>query len=489
MDKLADFSNRMNEWYHTVIQTAVEGFFIDDYDGNILDVNDAYCRMSGYSREELLKMNVQDIDIGFIEGLGSIYILNDALKKVGGMNIDARQRCKNGDIIDVAVSVKYLDVGLGLFFCFNRDVSEQKRAYRQLCESEDHYRSLVEIGAKIGEAIIMVQDTGSKIGLHTFCNNRWPKITGYTKKKLLEMSFYDLFSSKDYQKLIERFHQSSTRSTVSRPFELDILRKDGNSVPVEITGADTTYKGKPAKVIYIRDISQRKQAEYELIQARKKMSELTSRLQKTEEEERKRISYRIHDEVGQLLTALKIEMVGLSKNIPADHEPLVKKSENMIKMLDTTSHIIKCISAELRPRLLDELGLTAAIDWQAREFQKATGITCSFISKPDQIIGNKDVNIVFFRIFQELITNIFRHAQATLVDIKLEEKGNRLILKVQDNGKGISKEEITAPNSLGLLGIYEKASSVRGKFSIKGFKDKGTMALASIPLIKDINND
>ena len=286
----------MPEWYYTAIQTAMDGFFIDDFNGNILDVNDSYCKMTGYSREELLTMNVQEIDVGYIDSFGTIQTMHTWMRGEGAVKADVRQRHKNGKLMDMALSVKYLDVGIGLFFCFQRDVTEEKKAFQQLIESEDRYRSLVELGAKIGEAIIMIQDINGRSGIHTFVNEKWPRITGYTKKELLSMSFFDLVSKKDYKTLQEKFRQKTAEGLVTQLFELDIIRKDGGRMPIEITGAVTTYKGKPANVIYIRDITHRKQTEEKLRQykdhlealVRERTSELTAANEQLKQEINKR---------------------------------------------------------------------------------------------------------------------------------------------------------------------------------------------------------
>ena len=154
----------------------------------------------------------------------------------------------------------------------------------------------------------------------------------------------------------------------------------------------------------------------------------------------------------------------------------------MSELIDRTIRTVKRISAELRPGVLDDLGLMAAVEWQAEEFQSRTGIKCEVSSKPTDVVLDQDLATQIFRIFQEALTNVSRHANATRVKISLEERAGKLVLKVSDNGKGITQEQITNPKSFGLMGISERARSQRGKAKISGIKGKGTTVTVTIPL-------
>ena len=156
----------------------------------------------------------------------------------------------------------------------------------------------------------------------------------------------------------------------------------------------------------------------------------------------------------------------------------------MSQLIDSTIQTVQRISAQLRPGLLDDIGLFAAIEWQAEEFQKRTGISCELSISSQDITLDSERSTSIFRIFQETLTNITRHANATKVKVNLLKKGNRLELKIKDNGKGISKEKISDPKSLGLVGIQERVFFLGGNIEIKGTQDKGTSITVSIPLPK-----
>jgi signal transduction histidine kinase len=165
---------------------------------------------------------------------------------------------------------------------------------------------------------------------------------------------------------------------------------------------------------------------------------------------------------------------------------LLEEITSMSKLVDTTIQMVREISTELRPGVLDDLGLTAAIEWQAQEFQTRMGIRCSFTSSLENIILDKERSTVIFRIFQEALTNVVRHANATRINVSLKEEADNLILEVRDNGEGIKESEISNAKSLGLLGMRERAILLGGEIKISGTPRKGTKVTVRIPLDKEV---
>lgn len=196
------------------------------------------------------------------------------------------------------------------------------------------------------------------------------------------------------------------------------------------------------------------------------------------------IAREIHDELGQALTALNMDLFWLNNKLPEDQRYLREKVKSMSELVDGTIKTVQRISAELRPGLLDDLGLAAAIEWQAREFQNRSGIKCKVTLHPEDIILSQDISVTIFRIFQEALTNAVRHADATWVKASLSEKSDKIELEVRDNGKGITEEQINNPKSFGLIGIRERAHLLGGEVKISGIRDKGTTIIVSIPLNK-----
>jgi len=234
---------------------------------------------------------------------------------------------------------------------------------------------------------------------------------------------------------------------------------------------------------------QKVRAEEELRSSREQLRNLSTYLQSVREEERTRIAQMIHDECGQELTALKIDLSWLGNKLRKDQKSLLEKIKSMERHIDVTIQKTQRMSAELRPGVLDDLGLVAAIEWQAKEFQNRTGIKFEVALDPKDIILGQECSTTIFRILQETLTNVVRHAEATSVKATLKEKAGQLELKVRDNGKGITEEQISDPKSFGLIGIRERAYFWGGKVKIRGIKDKGTTVTVSIPLHKKGETD
>jgi signal transduction histidine kinase len=208
---------------------------------------------------------------------------------------------------------------------------------------------------------------------------------------------------------------------------------------------------------------------------------LSVHLQYVREEERIRISREVHDELGQSLTGLKLQLTWLAGRLPKKLVALQKKAHSLAGTIDEIIHAVRRIATELRPGLLDTVGLTAALEWQTNEFQRQTGIQCRVAMAVHDSILNQDLNTAFFRIFQETLTNIIRHARATKVEVRLAETAEYFILEVKDNGRGISESEIQNTKSIGLIGMRERAALLGGEIRWRGEPGKGTTVSVRIP--------
>lgn len=271
-------------------------------------------------------------------------------------------------------------------------------------------------------------------------------------------------------------------------------------------------------LLAIEDITERKLAEEQLLTSHQQLRDLSAHLESVREEERTRISHEIHDELGQLLTALKLDLswmgTRLSGEIPsknhqaasqakhtrtgvsarrspvgtANHESLLEKTQSLLRLVDTMIQTVRKISRELRPSLLDDLGLTAAIQWQMQEFQARTGIHCKLHLASEAIAVERYQATAIFRILQEALTNITRHAHATKVSVRLQEECSSLILDIRDNGQGITVEEIAGMKSLGLLGMQERAHALGGEVKIHGKPGRGTTVTLRVPMAESVSH-
>jgi len=228
--------------------------------------------------------------------------------------------------------------------------------------------------------------------------------------------------------------------------------------------------------------TERDRAEREIRNSREQLRNLSAHLQSVREEERTRMAREIHDELGQGLTALKMDVSWLNRRLLEEDATLKNKLTSMEEVIDRTIETVQKLSGELRPGMLDDLGLAAAIEWQAEEFQKRTGIESEVSLGSEEPVLNRDQSTTLFRIFQETLTNVIRHARATKVEVRLEEQDGKIVLEVTDNGRGITQEEISDPKSFGLIGMRERVEFIDGEVTIVGSPGKGTRITVTLPL-------
>jgi signal transduction histidine kinase len=223
-------------------------------------------------------------------------------------------------------------------------------------------------------------------------------------------------------------------------------------------------------------------ANTKLERSREHLRRLSSHLQSAREAEQMRIAREIHDELGQTLTALKMDVAWLRRHLNADQATLNEKVTSMSDLIDTTVQTVRKITQELRPGILDDLGLLPALEWQLQDFQQRSGLDCQFVARLDHIDLDTHAATAVFRIFQETLTNIARHAGARRVRVTLSEVNHHLVLEVHDDGRGITDKELAKPKSFGLLGMRERVHLLGGDISVTGQDGRGTTVLARIPL-------
>lgn len=273
--------------------------------------------------------------------------------------------------------------------------------------------------------------------------------------------------------IVKRFSKGdlTERTKVYADDELGLLAATFNNMADEIMRQTTMLKS---------ELSEREKIETELNYSREKLSSLSSYLQTAREDERKMIAREIHDELGQALNTIKLKVAMLKDYIPdGDTQPIIKISQ-INELIDNVITVVKKLITELRPQLLDDLGLSAAIEWYVTEFEKNSGIKCFIFFENEQFSFNPDLNISIFRIIQESLTNVARHSRATKVDISYYETGNSLIFSIIDNGIGIKPENLSGSHSFGIIGMKERIKYWHGDISFLG-KDTGTTITVTIP--------
>jgi PAS domain S-box-containing protein len=230
------------------------------------------------------------------------------------------------------------------------------------------------------------------------------------------------------------------------------------------------------------EIADRKRAEEQLTVSLEQLRALAARLQNAREEERTRVAREIHDDLGQTCTALKMDLALVARKATKRQTQLRAKVDSAVQLVNDLITSSRRIASELRPSTLDDLGLTAALEWQAQEFEGRTGVHCR-VTLPEELNAlDSERSTAIFRIFQESLTNVARHANATRVEARLEREGDQLILHVQDNGKGFDPEAAKTRRSLGLVGMRERALLLDGELKIEGTPGSGTTMTLRIPL-------
>jgi len=273
---------------------------------------------------------------------------------------------------------------------------------------------------------------------------------------------------------------------LGRRIELTAMRADGSEFPVELAITRISLEGPPSFTGFLRDITERKQAEVDLHSSRKQLRALTGRLETLREAERIRISREIHDELGQKLTGLKMDLLWMEQHL-CELESLPAANAILDRVVGTTELVdgivgtVQEIAAQLRPSVLDKLGLGTALQYEARRFQDRAGIPCQVSIPERELALSPEVSTAFFRIFQESLTNVARHAHASKVEAELKAEPRFVVCSVRDNGKGITEADIANPQSLGLLGMKERVAQLGGEVVFKSHPGQGTVVTVRVP--------
>lgn len=461
-------------------EISVDGMRLVDEDGNILLVNDSFCKIFKMEKEQLLgkPFSIVYAKDEQEEALKTFQrdIRNNKIKTLFERENTLWNNKKTW--LEFSNSFLTLPDDNKITLSIIKDISERKKSETELRDSESKFKMLFN---SANDAVFVTQLSDEKsYGDFIEVNEVACKSLSYSKEEFLQLSPSAIVSPKH----INDFNLSMNRILNEGHVIYDLVHraKDKKLIPVEINSHLFLYNGKPTVLSIARDITERKQAEEKLRRTSKLLRELATHLQSIREEERTMIAQEIHDELGQVLTALKIQVSLLANKLNDNQEPLKKKINLLSDMIDASVESVQKISAKLRPGILDELGIIAAIEWQAEEFEKLTNIKCSLVLPKEELILEKDKSTAIFRIFQESLTNIARHSEATRVQLSLLNYQSNICLEIQDNGKGITQEQIKDFKSLGIHGMEERALVFGGQVNIEGIAGKGTKVKVEIPM-------
>jgi PAS domain S-box-containing protein len=343
-------------------------------------------------------------------------------------------------------------------------------------------QTLKKLSSAVEEAADSVLIT-NRDGMIEYVNPAFERLTGYTAAEAVGQTPRILKSDAHDASFYRTLWQCISSGGVFRGVLVN-RKKDGTRYYEEKT--ITPIRDERGAVSHYvsagRDVTDRKRAEDEVEQSREALRALAAHLESVREDERARVAREVHDELGQTLTALKFDVHRLVSGPIRDEAALGRRVSAMTELIDQTIASVRRIQTELRPAVLDDLGLVPAIEWQAQQLERRIGIRCRFAARPEDIEPGPDVSIAVFRIVQETLTNVVRHAEAQSVDITLETEADTLTLTVRDDGRGITDAELEDRRSTGLTGMRERARLLGGRLTITGRPGAGTTVRLDVAL-------
>lgn len=354
------------------------------------------------------------------------------------------------------------------------DITSRKQAEEALQRSESKYKLLFEQNPM---PMWMVALPGLQI---VDVNESAIEHYGYSREEFLKMTSVDLQPQEEKEKFIN-YHVPKTAGSRFAGIWRH-MKKDGTIIDVDIIAHDIVYNGQPVRLVLSNDITNKLQAEERLKQSHEEMRQLASRLQDIREEERANMAREIHDELGQQLTGLKMDVSWLTKKLVPREDHIENKLKSITELLNETIVKVRKLATELRPSILDDVGLAEAMEWQSTEFEKRSGIKVTFSFSGEAITIPVNISIGLFRIYQESLTNVARHAEASEVYSSLVLQGHELALSITDNGKGFDPAAIGHKKTLGLLGMKERTVMMGGSYTIKSHPGKGTTVSINVPV-------
>ena len=592
----------------SLMANSMDGIHVMDTQGHIIMANEAFCRMLGYTQEEVATLNITDWDTQFSTNELRL-MLNGFSGK--GVLIETQYRCRSGEIRDVEVNITGVLTGeQTVIYASSRDITDRKKIEKhRLQESDLRFRGTLEQAA-VGIVHVSLEGHFAQI------NQKFCDIVAYRREELLDMSFQEIPFPADLDESIQHLRRLLAGEMATFSMEKRYVRKDGSLVYANLTASLLRQPdGIPAYFIgVVEDITERKQHEFlvrqfgsllkssfneiyifdaaslrflqtsegadknlgysadelhlltpldlkpqiekqrfvqmidrlrsgeqesllfETVHLRKngttypvevrlqfmesdtpvfiavvqdvterrhahqQLRDLSSHLQTVREEEKASVAREIHDNLGGTLTALKMDVYWLADELSAYQggAPLLKHVNTMSRLLDDAVDVTRRVITDLRPTILDDLGLLAALEWQAGQFQKRSGIKCRVSSirrshlkcradckESCTAMPGKLQSINLFRIFQESLTNVVRHSGASNVDVELRFEAGNLFMSIEDDGCGIPEGHVVSSTSYGMLGMRERVAQLGGEIYFSGAQDSGFCVTVILPLRAD----
>jgi PAS domain S-box-containing protein len=461
--------------FKDVVEFAPDAFILTDGDGKIVRVNARTEQLFGYRRQELLGQAVelllpQRLRDGHVQHRQGYTRDPKSLRM--GTGIACRR--KDGSEFPGDINLSPLQTTRGqLYMAVVRDMSERKQQEDQLLEAARYARSLLESSL---DPMAMIDRSGRLVDF----NSATERITGLSREQLAGSDAASKFTHPE--ELYRGFQLVLAQGQVL-DFPMAIRHASGKVIDVLCNAS--LYRNAQGEVIGVftsaRDVTESRRIQQEVHTSRQHLRELAAQLETAREEERKHIAREVHDELGQVLTALRMDVSLLRLRFGALDPQLAGKVQDMKHLVDRGIQGVRNVATNLRPAALD-MGLIAALEWLCNESSSRTDIPCILRMNQDEFDLDEARAVVVFRIVQESITNIARYAQATQINIDLAQNGDELRVTVQDDGQGFDPAQAAGKKSFGLLGMRERALALGGRLDIQSAPQQGATIALTIPL-------
>ncbi len=459
--------------YRSLFEQASDAIFIADENFKIININVAACKQLGYSEAELLSMTIPELF--FESDLAVEPIKINELNSGENIINERRFKRKDGTTLDVEINSKKLPDGCFQGIC--RDITERKQNESLLARKENYIRTILNTDPG---CIKMIASDGicltmNSAGFDILETNSEQDVIGQNVLQIVNIPYRE-----EAAEIIKNSFEGK-----SGTIEYQITTFKGNTKWLEAQIVPfINPEGNIESCLWIsRDISGRVRDREALYKSNARLKKNFSKVQDIIEKERKEISRELHDELGQKLTALNLDIAWLQKRITPELAEEKDLLNEMMGLVDSLMMTVQDISKNLRPQILEKFNLNDAVRWLIADFEKRSKIKCRVHMQVGNINLTEALKVTVFRTLQESLTNISRHSNATKVELEVFENGDQLTLSVTDDGKGITQAEINDLNSLGIHGMQERIESLNGTFKITGLSGKGTNLLSTIPLL------
>jgi PAS domain S-box-containing protein len=462
------------EKFRALFEQSIAPISLISPDGRLIEANDAWFHLLGYSREDMASFNAADL----FPSTGMREEFVQRLLQCGSLtHNESRVKTRDGTFIDVvrSVSVRYNPDGSVLGYqTVLRDVTAEKAAEQALRESEEKYRQIFNQSIA---AISLLAPDGHLID----ANDAWFRLFGYSREDAPSIRAADLYLTPELRaESVRRLLSSGSLVDDEEP----VKKKDGTLIDA-LRSMVVRYNPDGSVLGYQTvwlDITELNRTRDELVASHEQLRKLALRIQDVREEERTTIARELHDHFSQELTALKLDLDTLTKSGPPAGDSGLVRIRGIIRLVDQMSQELRQVITEMRPGMLDDLGLCAAIDWQAGQFSERSGMACHLNLTANDAMFSPELNTTLFRVLQEVLSNVARHSGAKSVRISLTSTSDSACLTVADDGRGITDGEASSPSSLGILGIKERLHACGGTLEIKGAPGLGSTVTATAPI-------